>query len=46
MEPNTKFRCTDCGREITYQGTCPDCLVKNRPVPEKLVKDLRKGKRK
>ena len=41
------FQCTDCGREITYKGTCPDCLVKNQPVPEKLIRDIKKsGRRK
>ena len=40
--------CTDCGKPIGYLGTCPDCLVKNQPVPQKLVGDIKKngGKRK
>ena len=35
--------CTDCGKPISYPGTCPDCLVRNQPVPEKLIKDIQKG---
>jgi hypothetical protein len=26
-------------------GTCADCLIKNRPVPDKLLKALRKKKK-
>ena len=37
-----KYNCTDCGKAMSYAGTCADCLIKNKPVPEKLIKDLKK----
>ena len=40
------YECTDCGKEIKHPGTCADCLVENQPVPQKLDKDIRKGRRK
>lgn len=40
------YTCTDCGKPMSQSGTCTDCLVKNRPVPEKLKKDLAKGGKK
>lgn len=43
--PLTQNRCTDCGKPISYKGTCPDCLIKNQPVPSKLVKDPRKKRK-
>jgi hypothetical protein len=31
---------------MSYPGTCTDCLIKNRPVPRKLLKALKKKRRK
>jgi NMD protein affecting ribosome stability and mRNA decay len=41
---NRTYTCSDCGKKISYEGTCPDCLIDNQPVPEKLLKDIKKGK--
>lgn len=38
------YNCTDCGKSMKQAGTCPDCLIKNNPVPEQLKRDLKKTK--
>ena len=37
-----KHQCTDCGKDMDRPGTCSDCLIANRPVPQKLIDDLKK----
>lgn len=42
---NGKFRCSDCGKPMDREGTCADCMIANQPVPDKLLEDLKKGKK-
>jgi len=42
MGKDNGYRCSDCGKPMNRPGTCTDCLIKDQPVPEKLLKDLGK----